>query len=555
MTQTNQQNTWTRGANGRLTSTDDLFTVKPVSPLRTSTKSYSYPDLQPPSKALHQTSLLQSVDTSQELLPSLFQSLSIHSPIHTPLNSSAVSPLGSFGSRLPAEYTSPRALSPITSPAVQSRGVSPINCPLSTPKRSTAFISSHDNQSSAVDSLSYFNPPPLSTFPAHYNPHISTQSEERLIDISDNVGQNNSNSEVLLDDRESVFSETDSDNFSDDDMAVNSLMPEVFHGLQSEDAEGWLRDVQHWCAYRKLDDAGSLGVVPLLMKDGARNFYETLDPSHKDTMEHFIGAFREHFKRDAANSWKDVAAVWLTSQQPGQSVEAYISAVEQKARRANLEEEQLRFSILNGLRQEIRQQVLQHEPKTVAEIRKWATIAEASCDRAEICNPDMANMIRRLEAKMDRMSIHQIDAPKPQRSPSPRPSVHFEDNNRSSDFGRRGGGRSGPYAEGQWNAQYRNNQSGGQQGGYRGGSGQFQGNVQQQQYGGWSGQRQNSSQQLYSEENAYGRQGPQTESTCLNCGGFRHPMSRCPGRSVSCFKCGKMGHLARVCRSAHRPQQ
>lgn len=89
-----------------------------------------------------------------------------------------------------------------------------------------------------------------------------------------------------------------------------------------------MRDVQHWCAYRRLDGAGSLGVIPLLMKDGARHWFEVLDDRSKDTLEHFIEAFREHFKRDASITWKDAAAVWTTAQKPGQSVEAYISDVE-----------------------------------------------------------------------------------------------------------------------------------------------------------------------------------------------------------------------------------
>ena len=36
---------------------------------------------------------------------------------------------------------------------------------------------------------------------------------------------------------------------------------------------------------------------------------------------------------------------------------------------------------------------------------------------------------------------------------------------------------------------------------------------------------------------------------CMFCGNKRHPRKMCPARMITCFKCSKKGHFAKVCRS------
>ena len=38
--------------------------------------------------------------------------------------------------------------------------------------------------------------------------------------------------------------------------------------------------------------------------------------------------------------------------------------------------------------------------------------------------------------------------------------------------------------------------------------------------------------------------------TCFHCGRGRHPRRNCPAKDFLCYKCGKKGHFAVVCRSA-----
>ena len=75
--------------------------------------------------------------------------------------------------------------------------------------------------------------------------------------------------------------------------------------------------------------------------------------------------------------WKDSVDVWSLSQLPSQSVEDFIGTVQTKALKAQMGEDQIRYSLIRGLLPSIRTSVLQHEPTTVADIKKWAIIGES----------------------------------------------------------------------------------------------------------------------------------------------------------------------------------
>ena len=44
--------------------------------------------------------------------------------------------------------------------------------------------------------------------------------------------------------------------------------------------------------------------------------------------------------------------------------------------------------------------------------------------------------------------------------------------------------------------------------------------------------------------------GNNSSQSCWFCGGSRHPRATCPARNAECHKCGRIGHMSRVCRSS-----
>ena len=94
--------------------------------------------------------------------------------------------------------------------------------------------------------------------------------------------------------------------------------------------------------------------------------------------------------------WQDTAMLWSCKQAPGQSVDDFINVMDKRASKIQASEETRRYAIINGLLPAIRRQVLQHDVKSVDDIRRWATIAEASESEINADN-DMAMALKSIQ--------------------------------------------------------------------------------------------------------------------------------------------------------------
>jgi len=148
-----------------------------------------------------------------------------------------------------------------------------------------------------------------------------------------------------------------------------SLMPGYFKGETSEDSEGWWKEVERWCRYKNLDNENRVGLIPLLLKDSAKLWFESLPETTSNSFTEIKEAFLNQFRRSDGDRWRDVAAAWETIQQPNQSVENYIFITQQKAASAKMNEEQTRHIIMNGLHTHIRNSIIHHDISTVANIK------------------------------------------------------------------------------------------------------------------------------------------------------------------------------------------
>src|SRR6267154_346421 len=176
-----------------------------------------------------------------------------------------------------------------------------------------------------------------------------------------------------------------------------------------------------------------IGLIPLLLKEGAKQWFQALNGDAKTTFQQVKEAFMEQYERDETYKWKDSAAVWATTQGESQTVENYFTDVLKKAQRAGLSEEQTRYSLINGLRKNIRQAVLQHEPEGVQKIKKWALVAESAGNDGE--TSDVLGIIRRMEKKLESMTVQEMGGANGRRSGSPR--VTFDTRRERSESPRR----------------------------------------------------------------------------------------------------------------------
>ena len=154
-------------------------------------------------------------------------------------------------------------------------------------------------------------------------------------------------------------------------MSSHDLNPGPFYGRKSDDAEAWLKAVGNWLVYKKLNAETALAAVALLLKEGALQWYNNLEEDATTSIAAFTREFQTRYiTPDETNKWKYIVTVFDVKPAAGQSVDDYIGLVQKKGTKAGAQGAQVLAAILRGLRPYIRQHVLQHEPKTVEEVRK-----------------------------------------------------------------------------------------------------------------------------------------------------------------------------------------
>ena len=387
----------------------------------------------------------------------------------------------------------------------------------------------------------------------------------------------------------------------EEDMADRGLIPQIFTGI--EDAEHWWETVELWMTFRDLTGEKALAAVKLLLKGGAWQWYIGLDERKKSHLREFEKAFKERYMTASINKWKDQTQV-MNLNQGLQSVDDYITDAQNKRRKTDMSDDLFQAIIIRGLRPHIRQQVMQHEPQTVEDIRKWGVVAETSEDTKDSTS-DMATVMKALmELKADQKemkaeaakartthNVHAMNSPGNSRpmTPTSMPKVQFQEAVQTAyytphqpvayqqdNYGQAASGwqaqqipQTDNYYYGYCETPAYVNYYGSQgiqprSGGWRGrGQGA---ETSSTRYGNQPQTRSNMPDananrigRFYNntEIGGYRQRGtneqPQTVSPCWNCGStIRHGKDNCPAKDKRCLQCSKIGHFKAVCRSGQR---
>jgi len=294
----------------------------------------------------------------------------------------------------------------------------------------------------------------------------------------------------------------------------------AFNGTNM-DADTWLAHFRRYAEYRQLADRDITQIFPLFLKDSAIDWYDTLSADLKTDLESLLGNFKSYFGKTELDYVFADETVFTRVQRPNEKARDYISQMQKLAKRVpHLQDEILHWVILRGLRPWIKASIIAQKGdlKSVADILECAKVAESaglgkddgSSDGTKI-NQLMQEVragreeVQQLTAKMAKMSISvaQPRSPTPERRQQ---RVSFQD---QADAPRRySAAQPYPSTRGSWRTfnQYPNRQ--------------------------------------------FGQSGT-TPQLCDNCG-RSHGFNRCPAFGLTCFGCGKRGHLRARCRSARR---
>ena len=195
---------------------------------------------------------------------------------------------------------------------------------------------------------------------------------------------------------------------SDTDMAGSSLVPSPFTGRQHEDVAEFLKNFELWATFRTMTEEAKLAALPLLLKDSAAVWYNT---QTNDTRQDFAAlkeVLKNRYGPSMTDAWKRAAELWQMKQLPQQSIDDFLTMTQQAAQKLDVTAEQTFMVALNGLRPNIRQHVVQHDPTTIDDLRKWGRLTEMSQEDHHDAERHLRETVQELAAVKDELKKLQL---------------------------------------------------------------------------------------------------------------------------------------------------
>ena len=157
----------------------------------------------------------------------------------------------------------------------------------------------------------------------------------------------------------------------------NPYSPSTYHGSSTEDADDYLAYIERYATYRHLSEQQRLELLPVLLRDSAIDWYETLSHDEVSSWPNFRKSFLDRFGRIEATRFRDMTTLWSTSQATDETVDNYYSRMVNLARRLpHLDNVIIRDAVIRGLRPSIRAKVLSAEVQTMKQLLDTARLSE-----------------------------------------------------------------------------------------------------------------------------------------------------------------------------------
>ena len=185
--------------------------------------------------------------------------------------------------------------------------------------------------------------------------------------------------------------------------------PGLFFGKSDEFGQEWLQKFELWAQCKGFEDDIKLAALALHLKGAAANWYHVLPDAGKDTWVHTRASFLARYGLNQLASWQRASQLWSTQQLPGESVLDFIEKIQRAARDVNMDDEQQRFVVLNGLRPSIRSHVLRQNPGDMVALRRAAHIAEQTDSTSGTDDNSLA--IRQIERQLQQLTLQSLQQP------------------------------------------------------------------------------------------------------------------------------------------------
>ena len=331
----------------------------------------------------------------------------------------------------------------------------------------------------------------------------------------------------------------------------SSLTPKPFNGKPSDlsHAERWLQYFRQYVTYKHLRDVDALALFRLLLVEDAHDWLMALPGYHSDSFNGLCDAFRSRYFPNELQRFQMASTLWSRVQQPNESVETFVTAMQTAANKIHLQDDQqLIFCIIRGFKPNIRLHVLQNNHNTIAEVLHSARVAEIAAVGIDGTDQVVAELSKTVSVLVNKLATRDLHSTAAESSSSASLPLVANVNDQCS-------------------SQTRPQQNASGRTSWRG---RRQSSITSQPQRPPAGQRQQYSSPSYAAAAAttFQPSRPQmlyqqtvqstghnvrpfdveTQHTCGNCG-THHSLGVCPAYGKVCHNCQKANHFSRVCRS------
>ncbi|HSN23733.1 MAG TPA: hypothetical protein VLS45_06140, partial [Methylomicrobium sp.] len=187
----------------------------------------------------------------------------------------------------------------------------------------------------------------------------------------------------------------------------SNLTPKPFNGKRLDPMVHciWIDYFLRYTNFKQMDDEGKLDLFKLLMTDQAADWLKSLPSTTTDDFDVLLEAFKQRFAHTKLQTWRTATSIWKTTQKPTESVDEFITTIKNTARKIpGMDDQQIIYAILQGLRPSIRAHVLQQSHDTLQQVESAARIAEEALRELNSDNTVVADLAKAVNTLVDQFS-------------------------------------------------------------------------------------------------------------------------------------------------------
>lgn len=220
-------------------------------------------------------------------------------------------------------------------------------------------------------------------------------------------------------------------NYNHDMAETTAPQPPTFSGYAKEDPDTFLKAFLKYAKFRDIIDVNKrLNLFAVLLKNCAADWFDALPDNSKDTFEHAIDSFKQRYQPPEVVKFRCANDLFIKKQMPDETVDDYVTRMRKLARTLEVDDNILKFALINGLKPVLAAPVIQAKVETIDGILETARLAELSTSRVDTSVSDaivpqqladIQTELRRLSTKIDHAATNTIAS----RSPTPERRVRF----------------------------------------------------------------------------------------------------------------------------------